>query len=411
MIVVYDDARTYYLRGPMRTLRMAVVATTFVGAWLWNVSRQERLPFPGVRHVPVAGIIGNRTVVTCPSASLVVKVAAYNDGMFAYLMFDHLRYSGARPGTEVLLNYRGTAGRPEYSLWVHFQDGDLVAAMAHLSAMRAANTISGYDWRFVPRSALRRARQQTAFLVAGYNLPFRRTLASLPPAELAAYLRRFVQFKSTTDRRVRLGIPPIPRELSTEEAARLAADIVAVASFYELPLEFFLGIGAMENNYMDVTGDLEHKVWKKRAEPGDVVLKRRRGRVLVSNHSIGVWQITRESLRYAHRIFLKDTRDYTALPQRLRPPADFDFGRVSAEVLTTYAGLLFRDLLDRFPGEIGTAVGAYNGGAARPNPRYEAGVTRIAEHARRVLEGAAALDGHPVVDIPFLAPQPHPGGA
>jgi soluble lytic murein transglycosylase-like protein len=62
-------------------------------------------------------------------------------------------------------------------------------------------------------------------------------------------------------------------------------------------------------------------------------------------------------------------------------------------VLTTYAGLLFRDLLDRFGGDSTLAVGAYNGGPGRPNLRYEAGVRMAAEHARRVLEQAAALNG------------------
>jgi soluble lytic murein transglycosylase-like protein len=79
------------------------------------------------------------------------------------------------------------------------------------------------------------------------------------------------------------------------------------------------------------------------------------------------------------------------LPEHLRPPRDLDHESLDARTLTTYAGLLFRDLLDRFDGDAGTAVGAYNGGPRNPNPRYEAGVRRVAEYARRMLEQAAAM--------------------
>jgi hypothetical protein len=181
----------------------------------------------------------------------------------------------------------------------------------------------------------------------------------------------------------------------------MAADIVAVAEFYSLPLEFFLGIGAIENNYMNVRGDLGHAVWKRRPERGDVVLKRRRGRVLVLNESSGVWQITRETLRYAHRLYLKDTRDYSLLPRHLQPPQELNLDELDPAVLTTYAGLFFRDLLDRFEGDLASAVGAYNGGPAKPNPHYEAGVRTVAEHARRVMEHAATLNGHSAAGMQF----------
>jgi len=43
-----------------------------------------------------------------------------------------------------------------------------------------------------------------------------------------------------------------------------------------------LGVGAMENDYMDVNGDLEHAgLGKKRAQRDDIVLRRRRKRVMV----------------------------------------------------------------------------------------------------------------------------------
>jgi hypothetical protein len=153
---------------------------------------------------------------------------------------------------------------------------------------------------------------------------------------------------------------------------------------------------------MNVKGDLRHAIWKKRAGRGDLVLKRRSGRVLVLNPASGVWQITRETLRYVHSLYLKDRRDYSTLPAHLRPPQELDLEELAPEVLTTYAGLLFRQLLDRFDGDVAEAVGAYNGGPGNPNPRYEEGVRTVAQHARRVMQHAAVLNGRPAAGMRFL---------
>ncbi len=190
--------------------------------------------------------------------------------------------------------------------------------------------------------------------------------------------------------------------LTSAGAQRLAGDIIAVANFYDLPLDFLLGIGAMENNYMNVRGDLTHSIWKRRPAKDDIVLERRRGRVRVLNDSAGVWQITRETLRSVHRLYLSDTRDYTKLPEHLRPPKRLDIKNVSPDVLTTYAGLLLRQLLDHFHGDVGLAIGAYNGGSNNPNKRYEEGVRGVALQARSILEHAAALNGDSVLRIRWL---------
>ncbi|MGB2673047.1 MAG: hypothetical protein WAO11_20225, partial [Candidatus Acidiferrum sp.] len=195
-------------------------------------------------------------------------------------------------------------------------------------------------------------------------------------------------FKSQTDWRVVGQSTSAPQPLTHRQALRLASDILDVAHFYNLPLDYFLGVGAMENNYMNVNGDLTHAVWKKRAERGDIILERGRKRVLVSDYSIGTWQISRETLRAAHQLYLKDNRDYDRLPPRLRPPRQLDVNFVNSEVLTTYAGLVLRDLLDRFGGDVDQAIGAYNGGVRKPNPAYAAGVRNVALYARRVLEHA-----------------------
>jgi soluble lytic murein transglycosylase-like protein len=78
---------------------------------------------------------------------------------------------------------------------------------------------------------------------------------------------------------------------------------------------------------------------------------------------------------------------------------------VTPDVLTTYAGLLLRDLLDYFNDNVSLAVGAYNGGPANPNMKYEAGVRAAAEHARNILEQAAALNGETVMERQWIAPR------
>jgi soluble lytic murein transglycosylase-like protein len=62
-----------------------------------------------------------------------------------------------------------------------------------------------------------------------------------------------------------------------------------------------------------------------------------------------------------------------------------------SHVLTTYAGLLLRDLLDRFNGDIEKAVGAYNGGPRNPNAEYAAGVQLVAVYARNFLSESPQL--------------------
>jgi len=70
-------------------------------------------------------------------------------------------------------------------------------------------------------------------------------------------------------------------------------------------------------------------------------------------------------------------------------------------VLTTFAGLLLRDLLDRFNGDVSLAVAAYNGGPGNPSRRYEevfvlwrltSGVLSTRCNAERRIDHAKILD-------------------
>lgn len=352
---------------------------------------------------PVCQFHQDRASVTTPGAALVATVAVFNDELYAYFNYDYLRSRTAVKPAEVLLTQRGDESHLRFQIVLHL-DNDLLTTLPFLDRLERDGYIPSYQWRFTSPDELRTYQQQTRAFVAAYNLPVRRGLEGLTPAQKQELVRRFVLFKSRTDPRIRKGIQPSPPLLTDPQARQLTSDIISVADFFWLPLDYFLGIGAMENNYMNVPGDLEHAVWKPRAQPGDIVLKRRRGRVLVRNYATGVWQITRETLRHAHKLYLQNNWDYSLLPARLRPPRQLNLDDIRPGWLTTYAGLLFRDLLDRFGGNVPQAVGAYNGGPGNPNMNYEQGVRLVANYARRMLAHAARLHGQTVANMSFLAP-------
>lgn len=388
----------------MRAVSAAVtilflVALAWFGYWL----RLQPISFAPAARVPVWSVTAEGQELSIPEDFLAAEIFRSDDEFFAYLMYDYLRSLPSLRGAEILLTYREAGGKPAYTIVAHLRN-DLLSAVPLLAQIEATGLIPGFEWRRANERSLENMRGQTAFFVSAYNLPVHRKLEEIGYSRLQPYLQRFIRFKSGTDRRV-LDATRAPVDgLSDEDAGRLAADIIAVADFYSVPLDFFLGIGAMENNYLNVDGDLAHTSWKQRAQKGDVVLKRHRRRVLILNQASGVWKITRETLRYAHKLFLKDERDYTLLPVRLRPAKDLDLNDIDPEVLTTYAGLLFRDLIDRFDGDIVKAAAAYNGGPANPNMRYADGVGLVAGYARKMLEGVATLHGQSIENTTFVAP-------
>lgn len=342
-------------------------------------------PWPSVRFEH------GKMIVPLPTKALLAEVGRFDDELSAYLWFDYLRSRSGVDESQVLLTVTEKDGVPAYRVLMALPN-DAVTAIPFLAALEAKSFIKGFDLVFTTPEQAEYRRDQTSIFVAAYSKPVERKLETLERKHLLSPTARFLAFKSRTDPRVRGPAESRPSSLSHEQATELAADIVAVAEFYDLPLDVFLGIGAMENNYLSIRGDLNHAIWKRKPAKDDIVLKRGRRGMLVSNYSIGLWQITRETLRYAHALFLRDKRDYSRLSERLRPQRTLQLDLTDSHVLTTYAGLLLRDLLDRFNGDIEKAVGAYNGGPRNPNLRYAAGVQTVAEYARNILERVTAMN-------------------
>ena len=349
----------------------------------------ERLETGG-HYAPGIGLQGEEWVVSSPAQALYANGGRFHDELAAYLRYDYLRSRPEITGYRVFLTVQESDAGPCYEIRLE-AGNNLLRAVPFVSRLRAMRLIPGTELEYTTRAELVKDGEQTEVFDIAYNGPVHPSLEEFTSSELLLPVATFLAFKSSTDRRVE---GASPAALSREDANQLAADIIAVANFYSLPLDVFLGVGAMENNFLNVDGDSDRRVWKRRAAKGDIVIKRGRHGVLVSNYSIGRWQITRETLRKAHRLLLRDTRDYSQLPERLRPGKELDFEKHS-HVLTTYAGLLLRHLLDRFPGKMADAVGAYNGGVRSPNLEYAAGVGLVADYARTVLEHSVSVKSVP----------------
>jgi hypothetical protein len=383
---------------------LAFAACAYTDYRLWPLDLQ----IPRYPALPAPRFEGNRLTLPFAPGIASAKVATFHDQLEAFLHFEYLRGREARAGgdtSRILLTAADTAIGPSYEIFI-VSNNDLLATVPHLAQLEGRNLIAHYELNTWTEKDFAYYQRQSHMFDVAYGVPTEQKLESLSSFQLLPALARFLVFKSQTDNRVLDRGDSAPRPLTREQATQLASDILNVARFYDLPLDYFLGVGAMENDYMDVDGDLTHAVWKKRAQRDDIVLRRTRKRVMVSDYALGTWQITRETLRAAHQLYLKDKRDYSLLPARLRPPRVLDLNSVDDGVLTTYAGLLLRGLLDHFGGDVDKAIGAYNGGVRTPNPAYAAGVKTVAEYARRVLEHATALD-RPATN-PKKPASPHP---
>jgi len=392
------------MREGLKRAAVALVLAALVGGgwaaerlWPWH-------PDPVVPPAaPIVRLNGDRIALEVPAAALTAEVGTYTEELPAYLNSQFLwsRVMREHNGTQVVLSQSAGDEPPVYRIYLVLPK-DLLTALPFLSTLEDEGCISHYQLAYWSASDLEYQQGGSQVLEASYNMPVPMPLDALDERDVIRPLTHFILFKALTDVRVRERIAPVPAQPTFAEAHRQAEDIIDVARFYHLPLDQFAGIAAQENNYIDVNGDLKHAIWKRRADPGDVVLERRRGRVLVSDYSMGEWQISVESLRFAHLLYMRDDRDYALLPARLRPSDDFRADAMRPYVLTTYAGLLFRHLIDHFQGDLTLALGAYNGGSGDPRPAYSASVTVAAASARNTIEESTALSGWQVIPVEII---------
>lgn len=378
------NLRRRHLLRPAAALLLSVATLT---AWTTERLWPRHLPANHHAHGLSPKRHGHRVIVPIAPEVAAAEIGHFDDQLEALLRLEYLRGRGPAEAAKLLLTSARSGHRATYKLML-LVENDQLTAIPHLNRLRSCGLIAHYELVSWSQRDLAAAEQHSQLIEAAYSLPADQKLESLPSFQLLPALADFLVFKSQTDWRVVGQSSAAPQPLTRQQALHQASDILDVARFYDLPLDYFLGVGAMENNYMNVNGDLAHTVWKKRAEPGDIVLQRGRKRVLVSDYSVGAWQISRETLRTAQQLYLKDKRDYSRLSPHLRPPRELDLNSVTADQLTTYAGLVLRNLLDRCDGDVDRAIGAYNGGLRNPNPNYAANVKSIALYARRVLEHA-----------------------
>ncbi len=371
----------------------AASGSGWIGYRVWP----RKLP-PLVMKGPQIFVQDGKLGIALPTDILTAQVGNYDRVLQAYLYFDFLRGRSEVDPSRLLL-CSGTRvpddADPDSSPKIFLRlDNNVLAADEYLDSLSADRLIPGFSLRTWSFTDLAACQRQSLKFEADFRSPSIFRMHQISDRLLIGPLADFIVFKARTDRRLLARADPPPLVPSYPQAEEFAQDAIEVARFYSLPLDYFLGIGAMENNYMSVRGDLDYAVWKRRPQRGDIVLKRRHHRVLVRNYSLGTWQIQRETLRYAQLLYLRDrhVRDYSALPENLRPKLLQDPDEVQPETMTTYAGLIFRSLLDRFHGNVMKAVGAYNGGTLNPNMAYASSVSKIAHYVRRMVINAVALE-------------------
>src|SRR5579872_853161 len=230
------------------------VACFGVAAWVayrvWPRTINVSLP----SSLPQVELDGSRWAVKIRTGTLLADAADFDSELQAFLYFEYLRSHAGMTASDILLTASMNDGRPRYQIDLVLGN-DLLSAVPQLATLRAKGLIRNFHLDSYAGQDVAYRRIQSDVFLDAYNPFTPPKLESLSSEQLLLPVTRFLVFKSATDGRVQQG-SRLPQALSFEQAKLLAADILAVARFYQLPLDVFLGIGAMENNYMNVRGDL-----------------------------------------------------------------------------------------------------------------------------------------------------------
>ena len=236
-------------------------------------------------EAPVPQVISTdtgHTSISWPGRVFVAKVGDFDDVLPAYLMFDYIRSHGPLQGRQVLLTSAGLSSHARYSIWVQLPD-DVLTGVEESAVLKQNPLLSVGEESWITADQYARDLFETNSFVQAYNSPDFPTLTEIPPEALRRYVQQFICFKASVDPRTWPGNSfPLSRP-SPERAEDLAADIVELASFYGIPVDVLLGIGAMENNFLNAPGDLNNAIWKNDVERDDIVLRRRGRKAWVLN--------------------------------------------------------------------------------------------------------------------------------
>lgn len=341
---------------------LVVLIAGAVGVYFWPETFHSTVR----SHFPIYETDATRPTLRVPDGDLFATVREFRDEVLAYTVFTYLRDSEAIRPARLFITARVDRGNTVYEIVARFPN-DLLTSIPLISQLQVARLLSD-SWGIVPEALSKRWEQETELFSATYDLAIQRRLRGVPRTEVMSAVAAYLRSGPTNLPRTRR-VSPLRRVFAGVGRPRLVADIVMVAEFYALPLDLFLSIR-----------DLDQSPESAEAS-ADPAADR---------------ELTGEALRHANRLFMAETRDYAALPSHLRPLeqeiAGEQIAEVRAEVLTTYAGRLFRDLLDRSHGNLGEALAIYKGGPEAPN-RYRVGARRVGLYARKALHDAAIVSG------------------
>lgn len=173
-----------------------------------------------------------RQQITMPGRTLVGFLGPYDNELFAWLMFDFARNDQVLAGRDLMLIVNDDK-RSSYSIALRCS-GNLPDCLDEIVRLRARGIGGMLSWSFLTPATVAHFNEETQVFVRAYSGPVQNDFRHLSAGKRASYVSHFLRFKAATDKRV-LGDSALA-PLSSEKASLLAADIIAVADFYDLPL-------------------------------------------------------------------------------------------------------------------------------------------------------------------------------
>ena len=134
-------------------------------------------------------------VVYISGRNLVGNLADFNDGFFAFLMFDYYRSRRALAQKQVMLTSEEQGQTTVYRISVRLPD-DFLAGMKSSRNFSADHLTAKPEYAWIPQDELKRNFHQTMLFLESYGGPTQENFKRLHEDELRRYVRTFIRFKS-----------------------------------------------------------------------------------------------------------------------------------------------------------------------------------------------------------------------